>query len=142
MSQTMEPNQLKQTIIAALRTIHDPEIPVNLYDLGLIYSIDIEPDGAVRIRMTLTTPNCPVAETMPVQVKDTAAAVEGVRDVTVDLVWEPQWTAELMSEDAKMQLEMMASMFEGPAWIGLMASTGIAWLVYLLWLRKYFRSAG
>lgn len=96
----------RDAIIAALKTVEDPEIPVNLYDLGLIYELEIEGD-VVRIVMTLTTPNCPVAETMPGMVRDAVAGVDGVGDVSVDLTWNPPWSNDCMSEDAKMLLEMM-----------------------------------
>ena len=97
---------LDQRIIEALRTIYDPEIPVNIYDLGLVYGLDIEPSGSVRIRMTLTAPNCPVAQTFPETVRDTLLCVEGVDDVVVDLVWEPPWSRERMSDAARLQLGM------------------------------------
>lgn len=99
--------ELRERVIAALRKVQDPEIPVNLYDLGLIYELDVRPDGAVAVAMTLTTPNCPVAETMPDMVQHAVAGVEGVTDVSVELVWEPAWTRERMSEDAQAALEMM-----------------------------------
>ncbi len=94
-------------IVEALRTVHDPEIPVNIYDLGLIYKLDIAANGDVAVDMTLTAPGCPVAGEMPGQVADAVAAVEGVGQVTVTLVWEPGWTPERMSEDAKLALGMI-----------------------------------
>jgi FeS assembly SUF system protein len=93
-------------VIAALRTVEDPEIPVNLYDLGLIYRIDRAPDGDVAIDMTLTAPACPVAGTMPGKVAAAVAAAPGVGAVSVRLVWEPRWTKERMSEDARLALDM------------------------------------
>lgn len=93
-------------IIDALRTVHDPEIPVNIYDLGLIYDLEIAANGTVQIIMTLTAPACPVAGEMPGQVARTVAAVEGVGEVTVELVWDPPWTKERMSEEAKLALDM------------------------------------
>jgi FeS assembly SUF system protein len=93
-------------VIAALRTVEDPEIPVNLYDLGLIYRIDRAPDGDVAIDMTLTAPACPVAGTMPGKVAAAVAAVPGVGEVSVRLVWEPRWTKERMSEDARLALDL------------------------------------
>ena len=93
-------------VVAALKSVYDPEIPVNLYDLGLIYSLDIEPDGTVRITMTLTAPGCPVAGEMPDQVARAVAAVDGVGEVDVELVWDPPWTKERMSEEARLALDM------------------------------------
>ena len=91
---------------AALKTVHDPEIPVNIFDLGLIYSVDCKPDGDVYITMSLTAPGCPVAGEMPGQVAEAVAAAEGVGAVTVELVWEPAWSPERMSEDAKLALDL------------------------------------
>lgn len=93
-------------VIDALRTVHDPEIPVNIYDLGLIYDVEISADGTVQVVMTLTAPACPVAGEMPGQVARTVAAVGGVGEVTVELVWDPPWTKERMSEEAKLALDM------------------------------------
>lgn len=94
-------------IIEAMKTIFDPEIPINIYDLGLIYKINQEPNGNLHIDMSLTAPGCPVAGILPQQVADTVIAVEGVGKVEVEVVWEPAWTLERLSEDAKMMLEMM-----------------------------------
>lgn len=91
---------------AALKSVHDPEIPVNIYDLGLIYRVDRKPDGDVAITMSLTAPGCPVAGEMPGQVAEAVAAAEGVGAVSVELVWEPAWTPERMSEDAKLALDL------------------------------------
>jgi FeS assembly SUF system protein len=96
----------REAVIDALRTVHDPEIPVNLYDLGLIYSLDIKDSGDVAIEMTLTTPSCPVAGSMPSEVLRAVSAVDGVGKVDVKLVWDPPWTMESMSEDAKLALGM------------------------------------
>ncbi len=93
-------------VIAALKTVHDPEIPVNIYDLGLIYDLTLAADGSVVIAMTLTTPACPVAGILPQQVADAAATVAGVGEVEVRLVWEPTWTPALMSEEARLVLDM------------------------------------
>ncbi|MDP6573970.1 MAG: SUF system Fe-S cluster assembly protein [Rhodospirillales bacterium] len=93
-------------VVAALRTVYDPEIPVNIYELGLIYGLDIGADGAVAIDMTLTAPGCPVAGELPKWVADAVADVDGVGEVEVKLVWEPGWTPERMSEDAKLALGM------------------------------------
>jgi len=93
-------------IAVALKTVYDPEIPVDIYELGLIYEINIEMDGTVHLVMTLTAPGCPVAGILPQQVADAAASVEGVGEVDVTLVWDPPWDMEKMSEDAKLALGM------------------------------------
>lgn len=100
------PDNLEARVIAGLRTIYDPEIPVNIYDLGLIYGLEVDPSGEVRIRMTLTAANCPVAQSFPETVRATLQCVEGVSDVKVDLVWDPPWSREHMSEAARLQLGM------------------------------------
>lgn len=94
-------------ITEALKTIFDPEIPINIYDLGLIYEITPREKGDLHIDMSLTAPGCPVAGILPQQVADTVAAVEGVGKIEVEVVWEPAWTLERLSEDAKMMLEML-----------------------------------
>ncbi|WP_010597219.1 SUF system Fe-S cluster assembly protein [Rickettsiella massiliensis] len=99
--------QLHSDIIAALKGIYDPEIPVNIYDLGLIYEIRVNFSGQVNIDMTLTTPHCPVAQTFPSQVETTVSLVPGVTEAQVTLVWDPPWTMEKMSEAAKLQLNML-----------------------------------
>jgi FeS assembly SUF system protein len=96
----------EQAIIDAVRTVFDPEIPVNIYDLGLIYRLDRAPNGDVAIDMTLTAPACPVAGEMPGKVAEAVAAVPGVGEVEVRLVWEPPWTKDRMSEDAKLALDI------------------------------------
>jgi FeS assembly SUF system protein len=96
----------EDAVIEALRTVYDPEIPVNIYDLGLIYDLTIGPDGRVAIEMTLTTPACPIADAIPQQVADAVAAVPGVGEVDVSLVWDPPWTMERMSEDARLALNL------------------------------------
>ena len=96
----------EDNIIQALKTVYDPEIPVDVYELGLIYDIKIE-DQKVNILMTLTSPNCPVAESLPLEIQDTALAVEGVKDVNVELTFEPPFTSDMMSEEAKFELGMM-----------------------------------
>ena len=93
-----------EAIYAALRTVYDPEIPVNIYDLGLIYEVERRSDGSLHIDMSLTAPGCPVAGTLPGEVAQAAAGVEGVGEVEVRLVWEPPWTMERMSEDARLAL--------------------------------------
>ena len=98
---------LRERIVETLRSIYDPEIPVNIYEIGLIYAVDIDPTNAVNIQMTLTSPACPAAGTLPGEVEDKTRRVEGVTDVKVDLVWEPTWTPALMSETAKLQLGML-----------------------------------
>ena len=97
---------LKPLVIKALSRVFDPEIPVNVYDLGLIYEIIVDASAAVGIRMTLTAPACPAAQFLPEQVRTAAAAVPGVSDVKVDVVWEPSWDRDRMSEAAKLQLGM------------------------------------
>ena len=96
----------KDAAIAALRTVFDPEIPVNIYDLGLIYELEIFSNGSVRVEMTLTAPACPVAGEMPVWVADAVAGVDGIGEVEVRLVWEPQWTPDRMTDEAKLALDM------------------------------------
>lgn len=105
---TNEPTaQLREDLIAALRTIYDPEIPVNIYDLGLIYALEIDPPGRVAIAMTLTAPGCPVAETFPGTVEERLMEVPGVSEVHVTLVWEPPWSMELIPEHVKLQLGLL-----------------------------------
>jgi FeS assembly SUF system protein len=103
----VDAEELREPIIEALRSVYDPEIPVNIYDLGLIYRIDIADDGKVAIDMTLTAPACPVAGMMPVMVQEAVQKVEGVGDVHVELVWEPPWSQENMTEEARLQLGLM-----------------------------------
>jgi FeS assembly SUF system protein len=95
---------LKPQIIAALKKVYDPEMPVNIYELGLIYDLDVDEAGAAKIRMTLTAPNCPVAGTLPGDVERAARAVPGVTDVKLELVFDPPWTKDRMSEAAKLTL--------------------------------------
>lgn len=96
----------RDRIIEVLRTVFDPEIPVNIYDLGLIYALEVDDAGKVSIRMTLTSPACPVAGTLVAQVESKAKAVEGVTKVGVELVWDPPWTPERMTDAARLQLNM------------------------------------
>lgn len=98
---------LYEAVIAALKEIFDPEIPVNIYDLGLIYGVEVSPDADVSITMTLTTPHCPVAESMPGEVELRAASVPGVRDAEVNLVWDPPWGPDRMSDEARLELGML-----------------------------------
>ena len=97
---------IKEKVIGEIKKIYDPEIPVNIYELGLIYKVDINEKNVVNVDMTLTSPNCPVAESLPNQVKDIIMNVEGVSDVVLNLVWEPPWTKDKMSEAAKLELNL------------------------------------
>ena len=98
---------LREGVIEALRTVYDPEIPVDIYELGLIYDINIAPTGDVAIKMTLTAPGCPVAGSMPDMVRDAVGAVESVRNIDVELVWDPPWDQTRMSETAQLALGMI-----------------------------------
>ena len=97
---------LKENILDAIRMIYDPEIPVNIYELGLIYDLEVDAEGMVKVQMTLTTPACPVAESLPLQVQEKILAVDGVSDVDLQLVWSPPWSKERMSESARLVLDM------------------------------------
>lgn len=99
--------ELNEAVIAALKEIYDPEIPVNIYDLGLIYGVEVDDEGDATITMTLTTPHCPVAETMPGEVELRASSVPGIRDAEVVLVWDPPWGPNLMSDEARLELGML-----------------------------------
>jgi len=96
--------ELRSRVIAALKEIYDPEIPLNIYDLGLIYRIDIDPDTNTSIDMTLTSPNCPVAESLPGEVENAAKAVDGIGDVQLELVWDPPWDMDRLGEAARLEL--------------------------------------
>ena len=98
--------ELKDKVIAEIKKIYDPEIPVNIYELGLIYDIKINNENIVDIKMTLTTPNCPVAESLPNSVKDNIIKIDGISDVDLKLVWDPPWTKDKMSEAAKLELNL------------------------------------
>jgi FeS assembly SUF system protein len=98
---------LYESVIEALKDIYDPEIPVNIYDLGLIYGVDVTEEGDVAVTMTLTTPHCPVAESMPGEVELRVGAVPGIGDVEVNLVWDPPWNPAQMSDEAKLELGML-----------------------------------
>lgn len=100
------PGISEDAVIGAIGTVFDPEIPVNVYELGLIYAIDLHDDGLVRIEMTLTAPNCPSAQELPVQVRDAVGAVPGVRDAEVEIVWDPPWDPSRMSDEARLALNM------------------------------------
>jgi FeS assembly SUF system protein len=99
-------NELKEQIVSEIKKIYDPEIPVNIYELGLIYKIEIKEAKKVNIDMTLTSPNCPVAESLPKMVKDNILKLEGVDDVELNLVWDPPWSKDKMSEAAKLELNL------------------------------------
>ena len=96
---------LKEKVISEIKKIYDPEIPVNIYELGLIYDISIE-NHDVKVKMTLTTPNCPVAESLPKEVKDSIKEIKEVKDVSLDLVWDPPWDKSMMSDAAKLELNL------------------------------------
>ena len=98
-------SDLKKQIIEEIRKIYDPELPVNIYELGLIYDIKVENDTA-KVKMTLTTPNCPVAESLPKEVKESIMQVEGIENVDLELVWDPPWDKSMMSEAAKLELNL------------------------------------
>ena len=98
---------LYESVIDALKDIYDPEIPVNIYDLGLIYDVEITPDHHARVKMTLTTPHCPVAESMPGEVELRVGAVPGIGDAEVELVWDPPWDPQKMSDEARLELGML-----------------------------------
>ena len=99
-------NNIKDKVIEEIKKIYDPEIPVNIYELGLIYKIDVDEKNNVSVDMTLTSPNCPVAESLPNDVKNNIKKVEGVSDVNLNLVWEPPWDKDKMSEAAKLELNI------------------------------------
>lgn len=101
------PEELEETIVEVLRTIFDPEIPVNIYDMGLIYGVALDDDRNAEVTMTLTSPSCPVAETLPVEVEQKVRSVPGVTDAKVNLVWEPQWTPDKMTEAARLELGLI-----------------------------------
>jgi len=98
--------ELKDQIINEIKKIYDPEIPVNIYELGLIYDIKVENKNTAKVKMTLTSPNCPVAESLPKEVKDSIMQVEGIDKVDLDLVWDPPWDKTMMSEAAKLELNL------------------------------------
>jgi len=98
---------LGEGVIEAIKTCYDPEIPVNIYELGLIYKIDVDDDDVVHVDMTLTSPNCPVAESLPIDVQDKVKAVDGVKDCEINLVWDPPWHPSMMTEEAQLELGMI-----------------------------------
>lgn len=102
----MDKRKIEAAVIAKLKEVYDPEIPVNIYEIGLIYEINVLDNGHVAILMTLTSPNCPVAESLPLEVKHKAEEAEGVEEVEVELTFEPPWTMDLLSDEAKLELGM------------------------------------
>ncbi len=100
------PDEIRQDLIAALKTVYDPEIPIDIYEMGLIYEIEVNEQAEVSIVMTLTSPMCPVAESLPSEVEAKARTVKGVMDVQLDLVWEPTWDMAMMSEAARLELNL------------------------------------
>jgi len=101
-----ETERLTHDIVAALKTVFDPEIPADIYELGLIYKVDIKDDRGVAVEMTLTTPNCPAAEELPTMVENAVASIPGVGKVDISIVWEPAWTPDRMSDEARLVLNM------------------------------------
>lgn len=101
-----EQERVKNLVITVIRTVFDPEIPVNIYELGLIYAVDVSPDNDVKVSFTLTSPNCPAAQDLPMEMERKIKALEGIGKVEMVLTWEPTWTPELMTEAAKLQLNM------------------------------------
>ena len=102
--QEFNPNEIGEKIIDVIKTIYDPEIPVDIYELGLIYDVLVNENFDVKILMTLTTPNCPVAETLPVDVEDKVKTINGIKSVDVEITFDPPWTQDLMSDEAKLEL--------------------------------------
>lgn len=107
MSETINTQELGEKIVGVLKTIYDPEIPVDIYELGLIYDVFVNEDYDVKILMTLTSPNCPVAETLPVEVEEKVKSLNAVKDAMVEITFDPPWTQDLMSEEAKLELGML-----------------------------------
>ena len=106
-AETGSAERIRELVVEQLRGVYDPEIPVNIYELGLIYGVDVSEEGGVNIRMTLTSPMCPAAEMLPPEVETRAREVPGVTSVTLDLVWDPPWSPERMSEAARLELGMV-----------------------------------
>ena len=107
MSETIDTTELGEKIVRVLKTIYDPEIPVDIYELGLIYDVLVNEDNEVKILMTLTTPNCPVAETLPVEVEEKIKTIDLVKDAEVEITFDPPWSKDLMSEEAKLELGLL-----------------------------------
>ncbi len=104
---TVDTQELGEKVINVIKTIYDPEIPVDIYELGLIYDVFVNEDNEVKILMTLTTPNCPVAETLPVEVEEKVKSLKMVKDAEVEITFDPPWTQDLMSEEAKLELGLL-----------------------------------
>ena len=104
---TIDTNELGEKIVRVLKTIYDPEIPVDIYELGLIYDVFVNDERDVKILMTLTSPNCPVAETLPVEVEEKVKSLNAVKDAFVEITFDPPWSQELMSEEAKLELGLL-----------------------------------
>lgn len=100
----MDNIEITDQIVETLKTCYDPEIPVNIYDMGLIYDIRVEPTGEATVKMTLTSPNCPAAQSLPAEVEAKVKSIPGVTDTTIDVVWDPPWNMDMMSEEARLQL--------------------------------------
>ena len=100
----IDPQQVESKVVDALKTVYDPEIPVDIWELGLIYGIAVSPEADVTVRMTLTSPSCPAAEALPPEVEQKVASIEGVKSARVEIVWEPTWNKDMMSEAAKLRL--------------------------------------
>ncbi|WP_055442204.1 MULTISPECIES: iron-sulfur cluster assembly protein [Lacinutrix] len=107
MSETIDTAALGEKIVTVIKTIYDPEIPVDIYELGLIYDVFVNEDYEVKILMTLTTPNCPVAETLPLEVEEKIKSINEVKDAEVEITFDPPWNQDLMSEEAKLELGML-----------------------------------
>jgi len=103
----IDPKELGETVVKVLKTIYDPEIPVDIYELGLIYDVFVNEDYEVKILMTLTTPNCPVAETLPLEVEEKIKSLNEVKDAEVEITFDPPWSQDLMSDEAKLELGML-----------------------------------
>jgi FeS assembly SUF system protein len=99
--------QLEEAIIEKIKTVYDPEIPVNIYDIGLIYEVNIKEEGKAHVLMTLTSPNCPVSESLPLEVKEKVEEVEGISEAEIELTFEPPWTMDLLTDEAKLELGML-----------------------------------
>jgi FeS assembly SUF system protein len=102
-----DPEALREQVLFALKSVYDPEIPVNIFELGLIYRVDVDEQGHVEIDMTLTAPNCPAAQSLPQEVETRTAVIRGVKDVNLQIVWDPPWNPDMMSDAAKLELGMM-----------------------------------
>lgn len=105
--ETLDTQELGEKIVRVLKTIYDPEIPVDIYELGLIYDVLVNEENEVKILMTLTSPNCPVAESLPMEVEEKVKSIDELKDVEVEITFDPPWTQELMSEEAKLELGML-----------------------------------